>query len=474
MFILGHAMMKRTAGEKNVGLLLPNANAAIVSLLGLLSHGRIPAMLNFSTGGVNMSAALTAAEIRTIFTSRRFVEMAKLDAEVALLSKKARIIYLEDVRQSLKPWDKVRGLLAARFPHQALKKSGAVSNPDETAVILFTSGSEGLPKGVALTHRNINFNRAQAAARIDFSPQDRMFNPLPMFHAFGLTAGTLLPILGGVRTFLYPSPLHYKAVPELSYATRATILVGTDTFLTGYARNAHPHDFHRMRYVVAGAEKVKDETRALWFERFGIRILEGYGATECAPVLAVNTPLFNKNGTAGRLLDCMEWRLEPVEGISEGGRLIVKGPNVMQGYLHADNPGVIEATPDGWYDTGDIVKIDAEGFITILGRAKRFSKIAGEMVSLTAVEQAIHKAFPDQAHAVVAIPDAKKGEQLVLITTQETLDRSLLQQALKGEVADIMLPRHILHLPELPVLGSGKMDYVTLNKIARDGFIEQA
>jgi acyl-[acyl-carrier-protein]-phospholipid O-acyltransferase/long-chain-fatty-acid--[acyl-carrier-protein] ligase len=290
-----------------------------------------------------------------------------------------------------------------------------------------------------------------------------------MFHAFGLTAASLLPVLAGVRTFLYPSPLHYKVVPELAYDTNATILFGTDTFLMGYARNANSYDFFNVRLVVAGAERVKPETREVWMEKFGLRILEGYGATECAPVLAVNTPMHYKTGTVGRLLDRIEYRLEPVEGIAEGGRLVVRGPNVMLGYLRADTPGVLEPPPDGWYDTGDIVKIDEQGFVTILGRAKRFCKIAGEMISLTAIETKLQAAFPDAAHAVVAVPDRKKGEQLVLFTTADKLDRNQVADGLRKEGAtELMVPRNILHLKELLVLGSGKTDYVALNRLARE------
>jgi acyl-[acyl-carrier-protein]-phospholipid O-acyltransferase/long-chain-fatty-acid--[acyl-carrier-protein] ligase len=326
-----------------------------------------------------------------------------------------------------------------------------------------------VPKGVVLSHRNLNANRYQAAARIAFTAQDIVFNAMPMFHAFGLTAGTLLPVLAGVRTFLYPSPLHYKIVPELCYDTNATVMFGTDTFLMGYARNAHPYDFFNTRLVVAGAERVKPETREAWMEKFGLRILEGYGATECSPVLAVNTPMHYRTGTVGRLLDQIEYRLEPVEGINEGGRLFVKGPNIMLGYLRSDNPGVIQAPPDGWYDTGDIVKIDDQGFVTILGRAKRFAKVAGEMVSLAAVESKLQEAFPESEHAVVAVPEPKRGEQLILFTTDETLDRTRLSEGLKRvDASDFMIPRNIIAVKEMPLLGTGKIDYVSLNQLAHE------
>jgi acyl-[acyl-carrier-protein]-phospholipid O-acyltransferase/long-chain-fatty-acid--[acyl-carrier-protein] ligase len=390
-----------------------------------------------------------------------------MQEDLKLLSEGRKVIILEDLRAALTPKDKLYGLFARLFPRWALRMGGALSDPNGPAVILFTSGSEGLPKGVVLSHRNLHANRYQAAARIAFTSSDVVFNALPMFHAFGLTGGVLLPILAGVRTFLYPSPLHYKIVPELCYETNATILFGTDTFLMGYARSAHPYDFFNVRLVVAGAERVKPETREAWMEKFGLRILEGYGATECAPVVAVNTPMHFRTGTVGRMLDQVRYRLEPVPGIEEGGRLFVKGPNIMLGYLRAEKPGIIEAPPDGWYDTGDIVKIDEDGFVTILGRAKRFSKIAGEMVSLGLVEQNLLKAFPDAQHAVVAVPDARKGEQLVLFTTDTTLDATKVADGLKAlGMATLMVPRNVLTLAELPLLGSGKTDYQTLNRLA--------
>ncbi len=289
-------------------------------------------------------------------------------------------------------------------------------------MILFTSGSEGTPKGVVLSHRNILANCAQAAARIDFGRRDKLFNVLPVFHSFGLTAGTILPLVSGVPIYLYPSPLHYRTVPELIYGVNATIVFGTDTFLAGYARSAHPYDFRSLRYIVAGAEPVRESTRRTYMEKFGLRILEGYGVTETAPVLALNTPMFNQFGTVGRLMPGMEPRLEPVPGVDEGGRLFVRGPNVMLGYLKADNPGVIEPPPEGWHDTGDIVTIDAQGFVTIKGRAKRFAKIGGEMISLAAVEMLAAQLWPDAMSAVATAPDPRKGERLVLVTQQKRRD----------------------------------------------------
>ena len=326
-----------------------------------------------------------------------------------------------------------------------------------------------MPKGVVLSHRNVNANRHQILARIALMPTDTFFCALPIFHAFGFLGGVMLPATTGMKAFLYPSPLHYKIVPELVYDTNATILFSTDTFLQGYARNAHAYDFYNVRLLVGGAERVKAETRALYMERFGLRIIEGYGATECSPVIAANTFMHSKSGSVGRIFDGMEYRLEPVEGIPEGGRLWVKGPNIMLGYLRADNPGVIEAPPEGWYDTGDIVTLDEQGYVTIQGRAKRFSKIAGEMVSLTALEAKLSQLYTEHNHAVVGVPDAKKGEQLVLFTTLEKPDRKEIAAGLKRlGCAELMIPKSIFSVESLPVLGSGKTDYVGLNRMARD------
>jgi acyl-[acyl-carrier-protein]-phospholipid O-acyltransferase/long-chain-fatty-acid--[acyl-carrier-protein] ligase len=280
----------------------------------------------------------------------------------------------------------------------------------------------------------------------------------------------LLPLLAGIKVFLYPSPLHYRIVPEMVYDTNATIIFGTDTFLAGYARVAASYDFYSVRYVFAGAERVKEATRAAWMEKFGIRILEGYGTTETSPVLAVNTPMHAKTGTVGRLLPGIEHRLDQVQGIEEGGQMHVRGPNVMLGYLRVERPGVLEPPHEGWHDTGDIVAVDALGFVRILGRVKRFAKIAGEMVSLGGVENAVAALWPGSQHAVVAIPDARKGEQIVLVTEHEGAERAALVEHFRSAgLAELLVPRSVVVVKKLPLLGTGKADYVAVKRLAEAG-----
>ena len=453
--------------EGKVGVMLPNATASVATFFALQAMGRVAAMINFTAGPAQVVSACRSCMLKHVISSRRFIEMAKLAVvEEALISNGVQIVYLEDLQDKVRLTDKLYGLMARISPERLVVHS----KPQEAAVILFTSGSEGTPKGVALSHLNILSNKFQLASRIDFGPQDIVFNCLPMFHAFGLTGGTLLPLLSGIRTFFYPSPLHYRIVPEMIYDTNATVVFGTDTFLSGYARFAHPYDCHSLRYVFAGAEKVKDETRRMWIEKFGLRLLEGYGATEAAPVISVNTAMHYRSGTVGRLLPGIEARLEAVEGIDDGQRLYVKGPNVMLGYYREDKPGLLQPLVDGWYDTGDIVTLDADGYISICGRAKRFAKIGGEMVSLTAVETAIAAIWPAFNHAVVSIPDEKKGEALVLLTEYDAADQSAILAAFRSKgLNELAMPRRMIKLDKLPVLGSGKTDYIKAKEIALGG-----
>lgn len=457
--VLGRRLAREAGRGEAIGLLLPTAVPTAAAFLGCQAFGRVPAMLNATAGPAALASAVDAARIRTVVTARAFVDKARLAPTLDALAARTgvRLLYLEDVKTALGLGAKLRGLVdRRRARHLGWRSGRAVDDP---AAILFTSGSEGRPKGVVLSHRNLVANCRQAGALVDFTPRDVVLNALPVFHSFGLTGGLLLPLLSGVKTVLYPSPLHYRVVPEMAYMANATILFGTDTFLAGYARVAHPYDFYRVRLAFAGAERVREETRRVWMERFGVRLLEGYGATECAPVIALNTPMHNRAGTVGRFVPGLEIRLVSVEGVPDGLRLLVRGPNVMRGYLTDDRPGDLQPPPDGWYDTGDLVRVDADGFVTIVGRVKRFAKIAGEMVSLPAVEQALATAWPDSAHAVVAVADPRKGQQLVCVTEAAGLDRRAAAEAVAAAgLPEIAAPRLVVPVAKLPLLGSGKVD----------------
>ena len=457
--VLGKRFAALSRKGEALGVLLPNANGAIVTFFALQSAGRVAAMLNYTAGPANVVSAVKTAKIRTVLSSKAFIEKAELQPVVdALVANGTTIIWLEDVRETVTTREK---LSAALLWSRPLDEADA----EQAAVILFTSGSEGTPKGVVLSHRNLHANAAQAEARVTISVKDCLFNVLPVFHSFGLTGGTILPLLYGVKLFLYPSPLHYKLIPAVAAKVKPTIMFGTDTFLMGYARTAKDTDFESLRFVVAGAEAVKPETQRIFKERFDCEILEGFGMTEAAPVVAVNTASHGRSGTVGRVLPGMDVRLEPVEGIDEGGRLWVRGPNVMLGYMTADRPGELQPLADGWHDSGDIVALDRDGFMAIRGRAKRFAKIAGEMVSLGAVEMLIQSLWPEDRHAVVSIPDRRKGERIVLATTVAMPDKAaIVEHTRRQGVTELMIPADVLHVEEIPVLGSGKTDYVTTRK----------
>ena len=465
LYALSEALKGKIQGEY-VGILLPNSLGNLVTFFALHNLGKVPAMINFTSGAVNINNACKTAEIKTILCSKLFVKKGGLEDLIKQI-KNVEIIYLEDVAGNITGGAKLKAAIMGKFPKAAFAQT-LKHSAQSPAVLLFTSGSEGAPKGVALSHRNILANIAQAESVIDLSPKDVALNVLPMFHSFGLTVGTLLPIISGFKTFLYPTPLHYNIIPEISYAVRATILCGTDTFLAKYGEAANPYDFFSLRYAIAGAEKSKASTRKLWAEKFGIRILEGYGVTETSPFLSVNTPLFSKIGSVGRIVPGVEYKLKKVEGIDAGGELWVKGANIMLGYIKLENPGALQPPKDGWYGTGDIVDIDKDGYVTILGRAKRFAKIAGEMVSLPLVEEFAHKLWPGEQTAVVAVKDEKKGEQLVLVVPDKgkTLGE-FKDYAKKNGLPDIASPRKAV-VAEIPLLGSGKIDYPKLQKTVEE------
>jgi acyl-[acyl-carrier-protein]-phospholipid O-acyltransferase/long-chain-fatty-acid--[acyl-carrier-protein] ligase len=471
VFILARLIKTHTSAGEYVGILLPNVCATVITFMALQSLGRVTAMLNFTAGVQAILKSCRVAGIKTVFTSRRFIEGAKLERLTQELEKHLRVIFLEDLRNRITWLDKAASMLGSLRPESHYRVQSGSPDPGSPAVILFTSGSEGVPKGVVLSHRNILANYAQVRCHINFNQKDIVFACLPLFHSFGLNAGCLMPLLGGSKVFIYPSPLHYRVIPELIYELGATILFGTSTFFKGYARYAHIFDFHSLRYAVAGAEKLRDDTRQIWMDKFGIRIYEGYGVTESSPVISVNTPLVYRQDTVGPLVPGMEYYLEPVAGIAHGGKLVVRGPNVMLGYLLLDRPGEIRPPAThrgpGWHDTGDIATVDDDGHIKILGRAKRFAKIAGEMISLTAVEELAMSTWPNFNHAAINLPDDRKGEKIVLVTDNHEATRRQIQETAKSlHFSELYIPRKVVLAEQLPLLSTGKIDYIKLTELA--------
>ena len=463
-FALGSALAGLTEKRERVGVMLPTGAGAVIATFALSAYGRVPAMLNFTAGVRNLRSALKTGEIKRIVTAHQFIEKGGFESLIEALGQEAEIIYLEDVRDNLGVRDKAAALAGLYAPDLIRAKT----DHDEEAVILFTSGTEGDPKGVALSHKNLVANVEQIIAHVpELMEDDIIYNPLPTFHCFGLTGGAFLPLFGGLTAAFHPSPLQTKEIAARIRDTNATILLATDTFVSQYARAGKEGDLDKLRFAVCGAERVRDETRSLLRRKFSVALLEGYGATEASPVVAVNPPADNRPGTVGTLLPGSEYKLEPVEGITRGGRLYLRGPNVMKGYILADAPGVIQPPEEGWHDTGDIVVIDDDGYITIRGRLKRFAKIGGEMVSLTVVENCASSLWPDNMHAAAAVPDGRKGEQIILITDSPDANRADLVGFIQNHgVPELAAPRKIIQVDEIPVLGTGKTDYGAVQRLA--------
>ncbi|MGN5650742.1 AMP-binding protein [Bacillus sp. Brlt_9] len=455
--VLSKKIKEISLNEDRVGVYLPNVIGNIIVLFSMFKNEQSPCVLNFTMGTQSLLDCIETASLQTVLTSKEFIEAADLGTVVEEMEKKVKVIYLEDLKETISVAHKLIGLVEAKLP--------ILTNKKQTDVVLFTSGTESKPKGVVLSHRNIFANIKQALAVIDATEEDKIFNALPLFHCFGLTVGAILPLVSNIKTFVYPSPLHYKEIPKYIKKDRSTILVGTNTFLDNYGRYSTREQLQSLRIVIAGAEKLKKDVQLKWKNEFGISILEGYGTTETSPIISLNTPQFTKEGTVGKIIPLLDYKIEPVEGISDGGSLLLKGPNVMQGYL-IHGKGFVPC--DEWYNTGDIVNIDKDGYIKIVARLKRFSKVAGEMVSLNKVEELALSCFGDSGFYAVSVPDTRKGERIILFTTSQGATEKELKKFIKQKkISSLYIPYKMEKIASVPLLGSGKPNYRELEDLAK-------
>ncbi len=472
---LARALRAHWAGQDTVGILLPPSVGGVVVNLAATLSGRTTVNLNYTTGRASMESAVKAAGLTTIVSSRVFVEKANLDVPGA-----AAMVWIDDVRATIGRAGRLAACaLALCAPVGALERfAGAAgrSRMDDLATIIFSSGSTGDPKGVMLSHFNIDSNVEGLAQVFHVGPNDRVLGILPFFHSFGYLATVWLTVNHGVGVVYHPTPLDAGALGELIRQHRVTILIATPTFLQLYWRRCSPEQLGSVRMVLTGAEKLPERLAAAFENKFGIRPVEGYGVTECSPVIAVNCPDFraaglyqpaSRRGTVGLPLPGVSVRVvDPVScaplPAGTPGMLLVKGPNVMRGYLNRPDL-TAEVMRDGWYVTGDLAGIDEDGFITITDRLSRFAKIGGEMVPHGAVEEALHQAAGAETRvfAVTSVPDEKKGERLaVLHTCDADAIPGLLDHVAASGVPNLFIPRKdaFLKVDHIPVLGTGKLD----------------
>ncbi|MEM7244964.1 MAG: acyl-[ACP]--phospholipid O-acyltransferase [Acidobacteriota bacterium] len=477
----------RRADEPRVGIWLPPGVGATLANLAVLMDGRVPVNLNYTASTEALTHAVRSAGLKRVITAHRFVEKVGVE-----LPSELEPVFLEDVRPQVRKVRAVTLALLARFLPQslalALTVRGRTRDPNATATILFSSGSTGVPKGVVLSHGNVRSNIDAMEQIYALEPDDQVLGVLPFFHAFGFTVNFGLPCVVGLSSVHHSNPLDARTVGKLAEKHRPTLLIATPTFLSAYTRRVKAEAFSSLRLVIVGAEKLTDSVREAFHERFDREPLEGYGATECSPVVAVNVPDFDgqtghRRGTIGRPLPgtCVKVvdpdSREPLPTNREG-LLLIKGPNVMQGYLD-DPERTAEVLQDGWYATGDIAKVDRDGFIKITDRLSRFAKVGGEMVPLSRVEEAVMEAAgrpePEEgsgpALCATSVPDAKRGERVVVLY----LDGMLEPVEVVEKLADSGLPnlwqpgkRDFMVVDAIPLLGTGKLDLRGVRELARE------
>jgi acyl-[acyl-carrier-protein]-phospholipid O-acyltransferase/long-chain-fatty-acid--[acyl-carrier-protein] ligase len=453
-----------------IGVMVPTSAGSILSILASLMSGRVPVMINYSTGAAqNCEYAQKKCAFKTIITSKALLE--KIQCPVV-----PGMVFLEDIMASIGIVDKLNAALRAKLPTPLLKKTIAQGHEEDNIVILFTSGSEKDPKAVQLTHKNITANLKSLEQVYEFSSADSILGNLPLFHVFGQTAHQWLPIWCGMTVVTYANPLDFKAICDVVREEKVTIMAGTPSFFWGYVNKANPGDFASCRIMLAGADKCPDALRKVFLEQHGKVLLEAYGCTETSPGLTVNTPLHNKPGSVGRPLPGVRVRIENYETgeeckVREIGKILVKGDNVMKGYFD-DFESTSLAFRHGWYDTGDMGWMDEDGYLWHVGRLKRFVKIGGEMVSLIKVEDVLEKIIPEGAKCcVVEIPDQTKGARIVAAVTQQLDEKEILKK-MSEQLPNIALPKNFVVIPDLPQMGSGKINFRAVTEMVRDMLVK--
>jgi acyl-[acyl-carrier-protein]-phospholipid O-acyltransferase / long-chain-fatty-acid--[acyl-carrier-protein] ligase len=480
---LARAFRSNWGHQHVVGILLPPSVGGVLVNLAATLSGRTTVNLNYTAGKSGMEAAAKQAQLETIVTSQVFIEKAGLEIPEGI-----KIIWIDEVRKTIGTSERITAMLLALFaPISILERAAGVTirpQVEDLATIIFSSGSTGEPKGVMLSHFNVDSNVEGVAQVFHLGPNDRLLGILPFFHSFGYLATIWLAVNHGVGVVYHPTPLDAGAIGDLIHKQRVTILIATPTFLQLYLRRCMPDQFGSVRIILTGAEKLSDRLAQAFEEKFGIRPIEGYGVTECAPVIAVNCPDFraagfyqpaSRRGTVGRPLPGVSVRIVDPDSfeslpIGTAGMLLVKGPNVMHGYLGRQDL-TLKAMHEGWYITGDIAILDEDGFITITDRLSRFAKIGGEMVPHGKVEEALHQAInaETQVLAVTSIPEEKKGEQLVVLhTLDESIIPTMLDKLSDSGLPNLFIPRKdaFIKVEQIPVLGTGKLDLRALKQMA--------
>ncbi len=480
--LLAGLLKAETAGSPNVAVLLPPTVGAVLANVGLSIAGRTPVNLNYTAGADALSHAKTVAGLEVVVTSKKFVAALK---ERGAVLPEGRYVYLEDLLMRVPAWKKAAlfALLRVlpRAAVEALFFRAASSSLSDDATVLFTSGSSSLPKGVELTHLNIRANVEMVREVFPWAERDTMLGVLPFFHSFGYTIGLWFPLLLGMSAAYHTHPLETDAIAKLALRHQPTLLLGTPTFLQRYVQKIPKEAFAKLRLVIAGAEKLRGSIAAEFEGKFGVRPLEGYGATELSPVASVNIPDIGGQtgrkegsvgqpmpGTVARIVDPATMKPLP---LGQQGLLVIEGPHVMKGYL-GDPKRTAEALQGGRYLTGDLATMDRDGFVTLGGRMSRFSKIAGEMVSHVAVEEKLQQAaaVSEQVFVVAAVPDEKRGERLiVLYSGWEGSVEALLSAAKAAGMPNLWTPAKtsFYKIDKIPVLGTGKLDLKAVNELVR-------